>query len=571
MTAASDGSKERFARPTNILICVCLAALVWIVFGQCLGHDFVEYDDQNYVYDNSAVTAGLTWRGLQLAFTQPHARNWHPLTTVSHMLDCQLFGLNPAGHHLTSIFLHAAASLLLFLFLRRTTAKVWLSAFVAALFAIHPLRVESVAWVAERKDALSAFFFMLTLHAYARYTFRPTWSRYAIVALSFALGLMSKPMLVTVPLVLLLLDYWPLRRLDGAKTFRTAVVEKLPLLALSLVSAAATLIAQKATVGYGERIPLLLRIGNAARACLTYIWQMFWPDDLAAFYPQSAFSYAAVTTAFALLLGLTAVALLLHKRSPYVTVGWFWYAVSLVPVLGLVPVGLQAHADRYTYLPQIGLYIAISWLVIDLAARTTVVRRLIVCAAPVVVLCLATLARSQAGTWRNTQTLWQHAVSVTSNNDLAHYNLASIAMRRGDVSGAIAHYEQALAGSESGESTSHVSAALLHNGLGIALALQGRQEEAATHYRKAIELRPDFADAHTNLASLLVGLGATDEAVAHYRAAVGIPPEDADSHLRFAAMLERLQRTEEAGSEYRRGLELQARAAAPQHQSVAGR
>jgi protein O-mannosyl-transferase len=559
---------NRLAWRSSVFIYLGLTSLVWLVFGQTLRHEFVAYDDQNYVYESPVVTAGLTLNGICLAFTQPHARNWHPLTTLSHMLDSQLFGLNPAGHHFTNVLLHTFAVLLLFFVLRRMTGSTWRSAFVAAVFAIHPLRVESVAWVAERKDVLSALFFMLTLAMYVRHVARPSTSRYVAVCVAFGLGLMAKPMLVTVPLILLALDYWPLRRFEESgrgtgttPSYPRLILEKVPLLFLSIAAGIATLVAQRSTVGYGEQSPLLGRLGNASIACVTYIEQMFWPTRLAAFYPHPANGWPVVEVLFAigLLAFVTVVAICFRKTRPYIIVGWLWYLIFLAPTLGLIPVGLQAHADRYTYLPQIGLYLALTWLAGDVARRFPPTKRVWIFAGCAALVAATWVASAQASSWRNTETLWKHTLDVMPNNDVANYNLALLALDRGQIDDAIRHLESALAGRGDRETSSNLSTALLHNTLGIALARNGRQEEAAAHYRKAIELRDDYADAHTNLATVLLERGNTSEAIEHFQKAKSLPPEDVRSHLRLASALERAGQMAEAMTEYRRALVLDPR------------
>src|SRR5881394_2618994 len=359
---------------SQVFIYLGLTNLLWLVFGQTIGHPFVAYDDQNYVYENPAVTAGLSADGVRVAFTKPHARNWHPLTTLSHMLDVQLFGLNPAGHHFTNVLLHTFAALLLFSLLRRMTRAVWRSAFVAAVFAIHPLRVESVAWVAERKDVLSGLFFVLTLYAYLRYVRRGGLGRYLIVLALFALGLMCKPMLVSVPFVLLLLDYWPLRCFEqkGA-TFGRLVIEKLPLIVLSLAACFVTVFAQRPAIQPIERFPFILRLGNALVACLDYLRQTFWPVNLAVFYPWDAARISWLTVGIAVgVLAAVSVCVFLARRRGYPVTGWFWFLIMLGPVSGIVQVGRQAHADRYTYLPQIGLALLVSWAIADVVGRSRV-------------------------------------------------------------------------------------------------------------------------------------------------------------------------------------------------------
>ncbi|MEY2438768.1 MAG: protein O-mannosyl-transferase, partial [Verrucomicrobiota bacterium] len=548
-----------------IVVYLCLATVTWIVFGQTINHQFVHYDDQNYVYENPEIAAGITLHGISAAFTHAHARNWHPLTTISHMLDCQLFGLNPAGHHFTNILLHLVAVLLLFSAFQAMTGKLWHSAFVAAVFAIHPLRAESVAWVAERKDVLSAVFFMLTLGAYFRYTLQPSRMRYFWIALCFALGLMAKPMLVTLPLLLLLLDYWPLARFrersstrpneaieSAPKLFfipRQLIWEKLPLLALSLVAGIATLAAQQQTIGYGEQLPLTWRIGNAFVSCLAYIGQLIWPAKLAVFYPHSADHLPGwqAILAFLVVAGITCMAFLQRKTRPYLIVGWCWYLICLLPVIGLIQVGLQGRADRYTYLPQIGLCFGLTWAVGDFALPFKNGRRILACTAVIIVVSLAWRGWIQTSYWCDTESLWKHAAAVTSGNDVAHYNIAAILLERGDWDGAISHYEKALEIQPNDPASHyHVSVALVHNCLGNALARKGRPEAAIFHYRKAVELRADYADAHSNLAELLARQGQAEQAIEHYQKALAVPPEDAASHLRLAAALVQAGRDPEA-------------------------
>jgi Tfp pilus assembly protein PilF len=553
MSGARSESTKKPVSLSTVFICLGLTSLIWLIFAQTLGHQFVAYDDQNYVYENPIVTGGLTVNGLRAAFTESYGSNWHPLTTLSHMLDCQLFRLDPAGHHFTNVLLHTGAALLLFFVVRAMTSRTWPSAFVAVLFAIHPLRVESVAWVAERKDVLSACVFMVTLGLYFRYSVAPSALRYLAVMAGFALGLMAKPMLVTTPLLLLLLDYWPLRRLQ-----RSTVLEKIPLLLLSVASGIVTLLAQKSVVDYTEAMPLMSRLANAATATVIYIWQMFWPLNLAVIYPRPPDGLAAGTVLFSvvLLILITAATIILRKSRPYLIVGWLWYLVCLSPTLGLIPVGLQAHADRYTYLPQIGLYVALTWLAGDVLAKNRGGKRAYVFVAATVVAVLTSLAWKQSSTWQNTETLWQHALAVSADNAVAHNNLALFDVERGRLDDAIAHYQRALAIVGDREIHSQISAALLHNNLGLAFSRKGVKDQAAAHYRKAIELRDDFADAHTNLATLLLARGSTAEAIEHYRKAVNLPPEDAASHARLATALHRSGQTAEAMKEYRRALEL---------------
>lgn len=552
------------------VIYLALTALIWIVFTQTLRFSYVEYDDPNYVFDNPVVSAGLTTDGLVKAFTQPHARNWHPLTTLSHMLDAEFFGLNPGGHHFTNVLLHTLATLLLFSALQQMTYRsgdprsLWLCAFIAAVFAIHPLRAESVAWISERKDVLSALFFALTLGAYTRYAAAPRRGRFAFVFLFFALGLLAKPMLVTLPVILLLLDYWPLQRVQK-KTMAALVREKIPLFLLSMASAAATMFAQRHTVGYGEQISLGWRGANAVRSIFVYLGEMFWPTRLAAFYPQIDHLPAGGT--LLALVGLIALTLFFWKQRrsrPYLFVGWLWYLGVLLPVLGLVPVGLQAHADRYTYLSQIGLLIAVVWLVGDWIKTSKGAQVAALSLGLAVVAALTVQARQQTATWRNTEALWSHALDVTANNEVASYNLAQLEMKRGDTGEAFSRFEKALRALPDAESPHHLSASLLHNNYGIALARVGRINDAAAQFRRAIELRPDFADAHTNLAMYLEQRRNLEEAVSHYEKAAAIPPEDVNSHLRAGDALVRANRPSEALPHYRRAQNLTTDAALKQ-------
>ena len=560
LPAPANTSNKAVSPRTLAAIYLALTFLTWIVFGQTLNHPFVEYDDPDYVYENPQITAGLTSHGLARAFSSPQIRNWHPLTTISHMLDVQLFGLNPAGHHFSSVLFHTLAVLIFFGVLRTMTGSLWRSAFVAAVFAIHPLRAESVAWIAERKDVLSALFFMLTLGAYVHYARQPSLRRYLLIVLFFALGLMAKPMLVTHPLLLFLLDYWPLgRNPTTASGWWKSIVEKTPLFVLSFLAAVATLIAQGTTVSYSEKLPLAWRLGNGLLSYVVYIWEMIWPARLAAFYPHTAdhLSLWKVALAALFLGAVTALAFVWRKTRPYFGVGWLWYLVTLLPVIGFIQVGLQGRADRYTYLPQIGLYLALAWLVAPWGLRSNPRRVILGAAAAVVVSGLAWQARIQASYWRSTETLWQHALEVTTDNDIAHYNVAAFLLRRGQVDDAISHYEKALnIRPDERETHYHLSRALLHASLANALMKKGRLDEALDHYRKAVELRDDFADAHSNLASLLAKKGQTAEAIAHYEKAVALPPEDAFSHIGLARLLVQLGRKGEAMVHYDRALEL---------------
>jgi hypothetical protein len=422
-------------------ICVFLALATLLVFGQTIRHQFINYDDPEYVYANPMVTEGLTWNGVLWAFSHSYSRNWHPLTWISHMLDWQLYGLHPGGHHLTSVLLHGANAILLFLVLREMTRSLWASAFVASVFAIHPLRAESVAWISERKDVLSGLFFMLTLGAYVRYVRHP-WSRmrYLTVLLLFACGLMSKAMLTTLPLLLLLLDYWPLERFAeehaaggpgraGGRRFPVAlrlIAEKVPLVALSAASSAVTVLAQGNAALPTGQLSLPARIENAVVSYVAYLGQMLYPVGLVIPYPYPGDGLPSweVMLSLVVLVLLFAGAFLSRRRRPYLLVGWLWYVVMLVPVIGIVQVGAQARADRYTYLPQIGIYLLVAWTGADLCASSRARSRVVGLLATVVVAALMVCAAIQVSHWRDSLSLWSHSVAWSSGNTVAENNLA---------------------------------------------------------------------------------------------------------------------------------------------------
>jgi tetratricopeptide (TPR) repeat protein len=512
-------------------ICIALLAITWAVFGQTIGHQFVNYDDPLYVLENRHVTAGLTLDGIRWAFTHVHSQNWHPLTSISHMADCQFFGVRPGAHHFLNVLLHSAAVILLFLALQQMTNTLWPSAFVAAVFAIHPLRVESVAWIAERKDVLSGLFFVLTLAAYVRYARRPSAGRYVTMSILFACGLMSKPMLVTVPIVLLLIDYWPLERFGAKSTLARLVWEKIPLFGLSVASVVATLLAQNFALGSTEMLPLKWRITNAIVTYFDYIWQMFWPRDLIPFYihPEGRLETGRLLLASAVLIVISAIAIVRRRKNPYLIVGGLWYLVMLVPVIGIVQVGLQGRADRYTYLPQIGLYIALAWLVRDLTASWRKREIVLAPAAIAVVATLSILSWKQTAHWRDTEALWSYTLNITPDSDVAHTGLAGILLVRGKVDEAIAHYRHALA-RRSGNSGAQY-------GLATALAQQRKVDEAIEHYKKALELQPDNIEASNALALLLVHRGDYAEAITQWQNSLRYEPDDGNAANNLAWIL----------------------------------
>ena len=492
-------SRTRVATPRAIafISCMFLAATTWLVFGQTVRFPFVDFDDPLYVYENPHINRGLTARGLVWAFTHVPAPDWYPLTTISHMVDSQLYGLNAGGHHFTNVLLHGVTVILLFLVLRAMTGMTWRSAFVAVLFAIHPLRVESVAWVVERKDVLSGLFFMLTIGAYLRYACRRSIARYVIVAILFACGLMSKPMLVVTPLVLLLLDYWPLREFSQQLSIQRLILEKIPLFALSAGSCFATLSGQTGKVVDMEPLPLVWRIGNALVSYVVYIWQMIWPARLGVFYPhpENRLPLWEVGASITLLIAISAAAFIMRKSRPYIIVGWLWYLIMLVPVIGVVQINLQAHADRYTYLPQIGLYLIAVWGTADLSVGWPPRREILTVATALVMAALALTAWHQTTYWRDSESLWTHTIAVTSNNDFAHASFADLLLREGRINESIDHSKEALRIRPNNSDA--------HNNLALALINRGDADGALTHFKKSLEIQPGNMNAQCNLAWIL--------------------------------------------------------------------
>jgi tetratricopeptide (TPR) repeat protein len=559
-----DRKTTRFHSPlTTLIICLFLVAISLAVFGQTIRYDFVNFDDDLYVYNAPVIKAGITIQGLALAVTAPHAHNWHPLTTISHMLDCQLYGLNAGGHHGTNVLLHTTAVLLLFFVLRQMTSAVWKSAIVATLFAIHPLHVESVAWVSERKDVLSAVFFLLMLSAYVRYTRTHSITHYLVVAGLFAAGLMSKPMLVTAPFILLLVDYWPLRRFEERssveedknlslgkekRTITSLLLEKIPLLVLSVAACGITFVLQKRATGAIPPLPLLWRVQNALVSHIIYIWKTVWPTRLVIFYPHpnNTLTIWQVAGAMTLLLAITLAAIVLRKQRPYLFTGWFWYVGMLVPVIGLVQVGEQGHADRYTYLPHIGLFMLAVWLVADLTAVHKSRARFAVAAAGVIIVALVWVAMIQTSYWWNSETLWTHALAVTSDNDLAHNNLGYLCTDRGELDKAISHFEAASKiRSRKLDPHYNVGSAFVQMNLADALGLKGLADEAMVHYEEAIKLVPNYADAYYNRGNILFANGRVDEAIADWEKTLQIQPNDANAHTCLGnALLRQGLRTE---------------------------
>ena len=552
-----------FERP-DLLILVGLAVVTFGIYAQVIGHQFITFDDDSYIKENPVVNRGVTLAGLAWAFTTFHQANWHPLTWIAHMIDSQLFGMIAGGHLLVNALIHAANTLLVFWFLLRTTHARWPSALVAALFALHPLHVESVAWASERKDTLSTFFGLLSLIAYTRYAEAPSIRRYAWTAVTLALGLLAKSMLVTWPFVMLLLDYWPLGRFDVTSRREVAtkvwllVREKLPLFALVAASAVITLLAQShgGAVRTFTEAPIPLRLSNALVSYAKYLLLAFWPNDLAVFYLPEVPSIWQIIGAALLLIAITAFCLFQRKLQPYLIVGWLWFLGTLVPVIGLVQVGAQAMADRYFYVPSIGLFIAIVFGLADIAERRRVAPWLTAALANVVLLVLATLTNAQIHLWSDSLTLFKHALKVDGPSVTVEDNLGSAMHRSGQLDEAVPYLEKALEmkpddylalltmgvtrfyqgrvpeAIEYGEAAirSEPKSPRAHNLLGMALEKQNRNEAALDEMRRASELDPKDGEIRNNLGLALVRLGRIPEAIDQFREAVRLDLKNAPAH-----------------------------------------
>ena len=527
------------ARPTvpPWLLAAALALVTLALYWPALRCGFINYDDNDYVTANIHVQNGLTWDGFQWAFLNPVSSNWHPLTMLSHMLDCQIFGLAPWGHHLTSVLLHALNGVLVFILLRQMTGAIGRSLLVAALFAVHPLRVESVAWVAERKDVLSSAFGLLALIFYGRYARPEIENRkskiknYCLSFLCLALGLMSKAMLVTWPFVLLLLDFWPLGRFQRSGIWRL-VREKIPFFALAAAMSVVTFLVQQhgGAMSAGDHIPFGARCGNAMVSYWGYLEKIFWPADLAVFYPYPGYwPPTRVLLAGAAILGVSGLLFVRWRRQPFLLMGWLWFAGTLVPVIGLVQVGEQAMADRYTYLPSLGILILMVWGAGDLTRRwRPPARSLSVAGLAAVALCLV-LTRQQLGCWRDSETLFRHALAVTKNNYIALNNLGTTLSDQGEIDEAIRQFQEAI--------RLRPNNGAAHNNLGAAFGRKGMAVEAIGQYREAIRLKPNNVTTRCNLGIVLFESGQFELAISQYQAALHLKPDDADIHYNLGAVL----------------------------------
>ncbi|UCG60105.1 MAG: tetratricopeptide repeat protein, partial [Phycisphaerales bacterium] len=574
--------RDVFGKHQRSLICLSLVSVTLAIYWPVFGHEFVRYDDDKYVTENPHVTGGITRESVAWAFTRPHFHMWHPLTSLSHLLDCQLFGLNPRGHHLSSLLLHMANVALLSWVLCRLTGAIWPSAFAAAVFALHPLQVESVAWIAERKNVLSAFFWLLTMTAYFRYAERPNVVRYLLVVVLFSLGLMAKPMIVTLPFVLLLLDIWPLGRIqwrlqDATQgvpklkqdrsayrqfSTRRVIAEKVPLLIPAAFVSAITYLAQHrgGVMSDWDKVPLDQRLINAVTSYLTYIEKMIWPSKLAVFYPHpgGAFSVSHLVVSALVLSLISAYCIYAFNRRRYPLIGWLWYLGTLVPVIGLVQVGAQARADRYMYVPMIGLLLIVVFGVRDVLAKWHYRSIAAALTTAAVLSGAAACTRLQLRHWQNSVTLFKHTLDVTQNNYVMHNNYANLLSDLGRTDEAIWHYTKSL--ELRGDSVE------VHNNVGNALVAKGRTDEAIRHYNKAIELAQGrqsgadppsgLAEAHYNLANALRLRSQFLEALDHYTVAAELRPNDTDTLQGFGLTLAALRRFDEAIAKYQRLLEL---------------
>jgi Flp pilus assembly protein TadD len=507
---------------TTWLLALCLIALVLGVYSQTATHEFVDFDDPLYITTNPQVQAGLTADSIHWAWTTGHAANWHPVTWMSHQLDVTLFGMDPGPHHLMNVAWHLAATLLLFGLLVDLTGARWPSVWVAALFAIHPAHVESVAWMAERKDVLSTTFWFATTWAWVRYVRAPKAMTYVGVCVLFALGLASKPMLVTLPLTLLLLDVWPLGR--ASRSLRARIIEKLPLFALAAISSVITVVVQRqgGAVSGLDQLPLTERLGNAALAYVGYLWHLIAPLNLSVFYPYSnSVSPPAVAGAVVVMIGISLVVWRYRAHAPYALTGWAWFVVTLVPVIGLVQVGTQAMADRYTYVPYVGLCIALAWgaRAWSGGSRATMQTRIVQALGIVTVFAAAWLAHAQVATWRTSETLWAHAVVATPDSAKAHNSLGAIYGNQGRLADAAQHFQEALRLRPDGQEAQHIVPNLAQS-----LLDQGRAAESIPYFQQAIRMAPTRAELHHGLGLALLAVNRTDEAITAWRETVRLSP-----------------------------------------------
>ena len=562
----------RFDRP--VIISLALAALTAIVYAPVRTFELVNWDDPSYVTENPIVRGGLTPASALWALTTTHSPYWHPMTWLSLLLDVSLFGGDAGAYHVTSVAIHIATTVVLFLLLRRMTGAVVPSAFVAAIFAVHPLHVESVAWIAERKDVLSTFFWALTIWAYVSYARAPSVGRYAVVVAWYALALMSKPMVMTLPVLLMLLDWWPLGRWrvgsagSDDPAFVRLVVEKLPLVAMATATAIATMIVQRriGAVAGLDVLPLSARVQNAIVSCVVYIWKTVWPANLAAFYPLHPYAPWVVLLAAAGLTAVTIAAVLVRTRLPHVLVGWLWFLVTVAPVIGLTQAGEQARADRFMYVPMIGLLIIPAWELYRRPVRSSQESRsgpllskpfspglLISCLAFLAVVLYGVAARAQVMTWADGETLWRHAIAVVPGNFVAYQNLGEALRDRNRLDEALPNLRQALANVPA---NSPGQEAMIHNDIGLVLSRKGLFAEAAAEFDAAVRLSPRFAEAQLNLANALAAGGRAADAERYYAAAISLKPGLVEPQVGLGGVLLQQRRPADAITHYEAALRI---------------
>jgi len=558
----------------KVAICIFLMVATFGIYSQIQDHEFTNFDDNILVTESSLVQAGLTNENIIRVFTTTHFGGWAPITSISYMLDYQLYGLNPKGFLLTNLFFHIANSLLRFLILFRMTGAIWQSAFVAVVFALHPLNVESVAWVAERKNVLSTFFLLLTIWAYIRYAEKPTTKRYSLVFILFAFGLMSKSMVVTLPFVLLLLDYWPLERFksgrrerefkiaqkdkyfNGEKNILTLALEKFPLLILSALCSIMTLILfEKAGESVAQDpVSILSILTNVLISYFEYLWKMLWPKGLAILYAHPGNTLAVwkgVLCGIALLV-ITTISIKLIRKAPYFVVGWFWYLGTLIPVIGFIPVGPHLIADRYAYLSLIGIFVIVAWGVPELLKEWHYRKNVLKASAGILILTLMPITWIQVSHWESSITVFNHAIKVTDKKypgfAVVHNNFGAVLVAERKIEEAISHYKMAI--------KLEPDYAIAHNNLGIALFHAKMIEGAISHYKMAIKLNPDFAKAYSDLGIALVAEGKNEEAISHYKMAIKINPDYANAYNNLGGVLFSIRKTEEAISHYKMAIKI---------------
>jgi protein O-mannosyl-transferase len=547
------------------MVGLLLAAAVLVAFWPALSCGFVYHDDPLYVTLNTYVQHGLNWQSIKWAFTTGRGGNWHPLTWVSHIIDCQIYGLQPEGHHLTSVLLHLANALLLFHLLNHLTGTLWRSAFVAAMFALHPLRVESVVWISERKDVLSSFFALLAVWAYSRYAeeLKIHGSRiktyYMAAVLCFALGLMAKPMLVTLPFVVLLLDYWPLGRVQfGAGFAWRLIVEKIPFFVLAAADSVATFLLQDQAGAMVSltHLPLSMRLANVPIAYVRYISKSFWPVNLAIFYPRRQAGLLEIGVAICLLAAVSVLVARRWRAQPYLAVGWTWFLGMLVPTIGLVQVGNQVMADRYSYLPSIGLWIAVAWGVRDWVGDNPLRRAMASFAGVTALTACVVLTPMQVKYWRNSRALYSRALAVTDQPYRAYYNLGCDALDQGNNAEAINYLKKAVSLTDDDDNAPWTDHSQAYNNLGYAYLCEGQVTNAVTNFEMAVRIRPDFPEAFYNLGRAFLDNHQPDVAIDCFQRALALAPNVAETHYKLANALAQLGRNAEAIAQYSNALQL---------------